>query len=59
MAEHGAGHLVLLSRRTFPERVHWREFASDDAHYKIVQGIVAMEELGTRVTVARGDVAVQ
>jgi hypothetical protein len=51
--------LVLLSRRTFPERVHWREFASDDAHYKIVQGIVAMEELGTPVTVARGDVAVQ
>ena len=57
MAEHGAGHLVLLSRRDFPERVHWRELASDDAHYEMVQSIVAMEELGTCVTVARGDVA--
>lgn len=57
MAEHGAGHLVLLSRRDFPERAHWGELTSDDTHYEAVQSIVAMEQLGAQVTVAKGDVA--
>jgi acyl transferase domain-containing protein/NADPH:quinone reductase-like Zn-dependent oxidoreductase/acyl carrier protein len=46
MAEHGAGHLVLLGRRS-PERVDQ------------LDAIAAMEQLGARVTVAAADVSVR
>jgi myxalamid-type polyketide synthase MxaC len=57
MAAQGAGHVVLLSRRQFPDRVLWSNLPSDDPHHRGIEAIIKAEKLGTRITVARGDVA--
>jgi acyl transferase domain-containing protein/ubiquinone/menaquinone biosynthesis C-methylase UbiE/acyl carrier protein len=57
MAEQGAGHIVLLSRRDFPERCRWEQLNFENANYDTVRKILDTEKLGARITVAQGDVA--
>jgi acyl transferase domain-containing protein/acyl carrier protein len=57
LAERGAGHLMLLSRRNFPERSAWSRLSSESEHHATAQSILEMERLGARVIVAQGDVA--
>jgi myxalamid-type polyketide synthase MxaE and MxaD len=57
MAALGAGHIVLLSRRDFPERSLWGQLPLENTHYETVQNILAAEGRGARITVAKGDVA--
>jgi acyl transferase domain-containing protein/acyl carrier protein/ubiquinone/menaquinone biosynthesis C-methylase UbiE len=57
MAARGAGHIVLLSRREFPQRSLWPQLSLENTHYETVQSILGAEKLGTRITVAQGDVA--
>ena len=57
MAVKGARHLVLVSRRDFPDRTLWPDLPVDDPHREAIEAIVKAEKLGTRITVARADVA--
>ena len=57
MAARGAGHIVLLSRRDFPERSLWGHLTFENTYYEAVQSILGAEKLGARITVAQGDVA--
>ena len=57
MAARGAGHIVLLSRRDFPERSLWEQLTFENTYYETVRRILVAEKLGTRITVAQGDVA--
>jgi acyl transferase domain-containing protein/SAM-dependent methyltransferase/acyl carrier protein len=57
MAALGAGHIVLLSRRNFPERSLWAGLSLENTHYETVQNILGAEMLGARITVVQGDVA--
>jgi acyl transferase domain-containing protein/acyl carrier protein len=57
MAARGAGHIVLLSRRDFPKRSLWDQLKLGDTNFETVQRILFAEKLGTRITVAQGDVA--
>jgi acyl transferase domain-containing protein len=57
MAARGAGHIVLLSRRDFPERSLWGQLTFENTYYETVRRILVAEKLGTRITVAQGDVA--
>jgi acyl transferase domain-containing protein/acyl carrier protein len=57
MAARGAGHIVLLSRRDFPERSLWAQLTPENTHYETVRRILAAEKLGAQITVAQGDVA--
>jgi acyl transferase domain-containing protein/acyl carrier protein len=57
LAARGAGHIVLLSRRDFPERSQWGQLPIENKHYETVQRILEAEKLGARITVAQGDVA--
>ena len=56
-AKRGAGHIVLLSRRNFPDRSRWERLNVENTDYGTVRKILEAEKLGTRITVARGDVA--
>lgn len=57
MAARGAGHVILLSRRNFPDRTCWPELTSESPHYEATQCILNAEKLGTKFTIAQGDVA--
>jgi acyl transferase domain-containing protein/acyl carrier protein len=57
MARRGADHIILLSRRDFPERSHWEQLTFESTYYETVRRILVTEKLGTRITVAKGDVA--
>jgi NAD(P)-dependent dehydrogenase (short-subunit alcohol dehydrogenase family) len=57
MAQGGAGHIVLLSRRGFPDRSQWEQLSFENTDYNTVKKILDVEKLGTRITVAQGDVA--
>ena len=57
MAARGAGHIILLSRRDFPDRSLWGQFTFENTYHETVRRILAVEELGARITVAQGDVA--
>jgi acyl transferase domain-containing protein/acyl carrier protein/ubiquinone/menaquinone biosynthesis C-methylase UbiE len=57
LAARGAGHIVLLSRRDFPERSLWPRVASENSYYETVQSILGLQKQGARITVAQGDVA--
>ena len=57
MAARGAGHIVLLSRRDFPERSLWGELPFENTYYETVRSVLSAEELGARITVAQADVA--
>jgi NADP-dependent 3-hydroxy acid dehydrogenase YdfG len=57
MAERGARHLVLVSRRRLPERSRWANLATEADAYAAVPRIEAIENLGCTVTVVCGDVS--
>jgi len=57
LAARGAGEIVLLSRREFPDRSHWAQLAPTNPAYATVQALLAVQESGARVTVTRADVA--
>ncbi|MBV8273853.1 MAG: SDR family NAD(P)-dependent oxidoreductase [Verrucomicrobia bacterium] len=57
MAARGAGHVILLSRRNFPDRSHWPALTSESPHFEAAQCILNAEKLGTKFTIAQGDVA--
>jgi acyl transferase domain-containing protein/SAM-dependent methyltransferase len=57
MAARNAGHIVLLSRRRFPERQLWDSLTVEDSNYEAVRKILDAEKLGARITVAQCDVA--
>ena len=57
MAARDAGHIVLLSRRDFPERSLWGQLTFENKYYESVRSILGAEKLGARITVAQGDVA--
>jgi acyl transferase domain-containing protein/NAD(P)-dependent dehydrogenase (short-subunit alcohol dehydrogenase family)/acyl carrier protein len=57
MAALGAGQIVLLSRRDFPEHSLWTQLPLENTYYATVQNLLAAEKRGTRITVAKGDVA--
>jgi malonyl CoA-acyl carrier protein transacylase len=57
MAERGARHLVLLSRRRLPERSAWANLATEGDAYEAARRIEAIENLGCAVTAVSGDVS--
>ncbi len=57
MAERGARHLVLVSRRRLPERSTWANLATEADAYAEVLRIQAIENLGCTITVVSGDVS--
>ena len=57
MAQRGAGHIVLLSRRNFPDRSRWERLSFENTDYDTVRKILDAEKLGARITVAQADVA--
>lgn len=57
LAAHGAGCVVLLTRRTLPDRATWSSLAAADPLHRIIHGIQEMESLGARVVVAQADVS--
>ncbi|MFY9983858.1 MAG: type I polyketide synthase [Chthoniobacterales bacterium] len=56
LAARGAGQIVLVSRRAFPDRRLWSDLPTDDPHRAVVQTIIRAEKLGSKVTVEQGDV---
>ncbi|HLV34897.1 MAG TPA: type I polyketide synthase [Spirillospora sp.] len=56
MSEHGAGHLILTSRRGLPDRAEWPELADHPDFAAKIAAVEAMEARGTQVTVAAVDV---
>jgi len=57
MAARGAAHIVLLSRRNFPERSHWGQLTFENTYYETVRHMLSTEKLGARIAVVQGDVA--
>jgi len=57
LAERGARHIALLSRRELPPRHRWASSAPDDPHNSMIDTIRTIEGLGARVTAASVDVA--
>lgn len=53
----GARKLLLLSRRTFPDRLKWAEIKSDEASFAIVQQLLNLEGKGVEVEVLSLDVS--
>ena len=56
LATRGAGQIVLVSRRAFPDCRLWSDLPTDDPHRAAVQTIIRAEKLGAKVTVEQGDV---
>jgi acyl transferase domain-containing protein/acyl carrier protein/phospholipid N-methyltransferase len=57
LAANGAGHILLVSRREFPDRSNW---SNDDHEQQLkdqIAAIESMEEGGATVEVCRGDVS--
>jgi acyl transferase domain-containing protein/NADP-dependent 3-hydroxy acid dehydrogenase YdfG/acyl carrier protein len=57
LAERGARHITLLSRRGLPPRELWSEMTECNAHFSTVAAIRAIERLGADITTAGVDVA--
>jgi acyl carrier protein len=57
MAEHGARHLVLTSRRGLPDRSSWDGISPGADDTDRIAQIRSLEELGARVMVIAADVA--
>ena len=56
MAQRGARHLVLVSRRRLPERSTWANLATECDAWEAVVRIQAIESLGATVRVVSADV---
>ena len=57
LAANGAGQVILLSRRKFPDRTQWSTLAPDDRDREAVRVINGAEKLGTKVVLVQADVA--
>jgi acyl transferase domain-containing protein/acyl carrier protein len=57
MAQHGAGHLVLIGRSGVPERSEWDRLSENDRLRSTVEAIRVAERFGADVTVERIDVS--
>ena len=57
MSEHGAGHLILTSRRGMPNRDQWSELADHPDFQQQIEAIVEIEARGTQVTCVAVDVS--
>ena len=56
LAERGARHITLLSRREIPARALWPQLAQDDPHFATVETIRRIERLGAQVRCAAVDI---
>ena len=56
LAERGARHITLLSRREIPARALWSQLAHDDPHVATVETIRRIERLGAQVRCAAVDI---
>ena len=56
LAERGARHITLLSRRAIPPRSTWPHLAQDDPQFPIVETIRRIERLGAAVRCAAVDI---
>ncbi|MBZ0285291.1 MAG: polyketide synthase dehydratase domain-containing protein [Anaerolineae bacterium] len=59
MAEHGAGHLVLLGRKGLPPREEWPQIDPESRAAQQTAAVEAIEELGAQVTVIAADSAIE
>ncbi len=57
MAEHGARHLTLISRRRLPARSAWDTLSPRSDAHETVSRIQAVERAGAAVRIVSGDVA--
>ena len=58
LAERGAGHLLLASRRQFPPRTEWNSWSGTDERVRTqIDAIKRMEALGCSVSIAAIDVS--
>jgi myxalamid-type polyketide synthase MxaE and MxaD len=57
LAQHGAGHLVLIGRHGLPPREQWWQLAADEAPARQVQAVREIEDMGAAVTVLSVDVS--
>ncbi|MBZ0297818.1 MAG: SDR family NAD(P)-dependent oxidoreductase, partial [Anaerolineae bacterium] len=56
LAEHGAGHIILTSRRGLPDRSQWVTAANNPDVAQQIATVEAIEALGTEVTAVALDV---
>ncbi len=56
LAERGARHIALLSRREIPPRDRWSLIAEDNFHHATITTIRHIEHLGAQVTTASVDI---
>ncbi|OBK36525.1 polyketide synthase [Mycobacterium sp. 1245111.1] len=56
LAERGARHITLLSRREIPPRDQWSLLSKEHRHYETVRAIRKIERLGGCVTTASVDI---
>ncbi|MDT5177482.1 MAG: hypothetical protein QOJ95_1680 [Mycobacterium sp.] len=56
LAEHGARHIALLSRRELPPRSRWSQLGADHPHFAAIETIRRVERLGAEVVCASVDV---
>lgn len=56
LAERGARHITLLSRREIPARALWPQLPQDDPHAATVETIRRIERLGAQVRCAAVDI---
>ncbi|WP_237570740.1 type I polyketide synthase [Mycolicibacterium lacusdiani] len=56
LAEHGARHIALLSRRALPPRAQWPDLDPEHPHFRTVETIRKIERLGAEVVCASVDV---
>ncbi|BBY50340.1 mycocerosic acid synthase [Mycolicibacterium arabiense] len=56
LAERGARHIALLSRRELPPRAQWPDLEPEHPHFRTVETIRSIERLGAEVVCASVDV---
>lgn len=56
LAERGARHIALLSRRELPPRAQWPDLEPEHPHFRTVETIRKIERLGAEVVCASVDV---
>lgn len=56
LAERGARHIALLSRRGVPPRSRWSQLSHDDSNHATINAIRKIEQLGAEITTASVDI---
>jgi acyl transferase domain-containing protein/acyl carrier protein len=57
LAQRGANHLILMTRRELPERCAWYELPPDHPQRSLVNQLLELERLGATIHLAAVDVA--